>query len=260
MQSLLPNLTILKIGGKTIDQPDTSFPILKAFANLQKPKILVHGGGNQTNEMLDKMGIDLQMVDGRRITDKETLKVVAMLYAGWINKSVVAQLQAFDCNALGFSGADGNLIQAHKRHVQNIDYGYAGDIDQINTNLITQLFKNDIIPVICSLTHDKKGQLLNTNADTIAAQMGIALTLNYNVTIWYCMTIPGVLEDQHDPNSLIANLNLSGYNTLKSKGIISGGMIPKLDNAFSALQKGIKKIFIGDIEHLLAGTATCIQL
>jgi acetylglutamate kinase len=185
------------------------------------------------------------MIDGRRITDQPMLEVVVMIYAGEINKNIVTQLQANNTNAMGFSGADGNLIQSTKRNHPTIDYGFVGDIQKVNTSLLETLISNGIVPVFCAITHDGKGQLLNTNADTIASELAIALSEVFEVTLNYCFEKPGVLKDVEDDNSVIGQINSALYSKLKDEGAIHSGMIPKLDNCFNSLSKGVQKIKIG---------------
>lgn len=252
-------LTLLKIGGRTIDDQVSQAKILHAFASLPEAKILVHGGGHQTGEWCRRLGIPVKMHNGRRITDEDTLQVVTMLYAGWINKSIVAKLQALDCNAIGLSGADGNIIQAHKRPRGLIDFGFAGDIDTINHQVLEKIIYAGLTPVCCAITHDKNGQLLNTNADTIAATLAANLTQQFEVRLWLCMDLPGVMLDPKDQDSLIPILDPIRYKNLIERGIIAGGMIPKVDNAFYAMQNGVHQAFIGNIDSLLDGTATQIN-
>lgn len=237
-------LTIVKIGGKIIDEPEKLSVILKDFADLAGLKILIHGGGKKANQLMEQLNIPVKMVDGRRITDGPSLEIVQMVYAGLINKNIVAKLQVNQCTAIGLCGADGNTISAHKRPVAKVDFGFVGDIDQVNTKPIIKILKNGFIPVFCALTHDGKGQLLNTNADTIAAELGSALARHYEVDIIYCFEMQGVMQDIKNPESRIAHINRKKYAELKSNKIISDGMIPKIDNAFSALEKGVKNVFI----------------
>ncbi len=243
-------LFIIKIGGNIIDDDDKLSSFLKDFAQIAGKKILVHGGGKLATSIAEAMGIQQQLIDGRRITDAETLKVITMLYAGYINKNIIAKLQAQNCNALGLTGADGNVIRAHKRINSAIDYGFAGDIDKVNTEFINQILQQNISLVIAPLTHDKKGQLLNTNADTIASEIAKAMIEKYAVSLIYCFEKNGVLMNAADDESCIEKINHSYYEELKEKNIISAGMIPKLDNAFAALQSGVKNIIIGNAENL----------
>jgi len=238
-------LSIIKIGGNIIDNPTELSQFLSDFSNIEGSKILVHGGGKSATKMAQSIGLTPQMIDGRRITDQPMLDVVVMIYAGEINKNIVAQLQAIDTNAIGFSGADGNLIQSTKRNHPTIDYGFVGDVQKVNTRLLETLISNGITPVFCAITHDKKGQLLNTNADTIASELAIAASEFYEVTMNYCFEKPGVLFDADDDASVIENINPELYSKLKAEKAIHSGMIPKLDNCFNSLAKGVQEIKIG---------------
>ncbi len=254
------SLLLLKIGGKTIDDNAFFATILDRFAEVRGPKILIHGGGSQTTAMCQQMGIPVRMIDGRRITDEATLKVVTMLYAGWINKTVVGNLQKRNCNAIGLSGADGNVVLAEKRRVRTIDYGYAGDVLVVDETLLTELLDLGLVPVLCAITHDRNGQLLNTNADTIAFEAASAMAPGFRVKLWYCMELKGVYTDPNDPSSIIPHLNASQYRYYKDQKIISGGMIPKLDNAFAALREGVVEVAIGNIDTLFDRTCTKITV
>ena len=248
----METLYVIKIGGNIIDDEHQLHSFLETFASLKGKKILIHGGGKLAPKLAVKMGVQQQMVDGRRITDAETLKIVTMVYAGYINKNIVAQLQSMGCNAFGLSGADGNLVQAHKRKHATIDYGFVGDIDSINTSLISNLLAQDMAIVAAPITHDLKGNLLNTNADTIAQEIAKALSQEYTVELIYSFEKNGVLLDVNDEHSVIPKIDPSTYAALKSKELIFAGMIPKLDNAFAALQSGVNKVIIGRAEDLLS--------
>lgn len=256
---------VVKIGGNIIDDEVKLSAFLQSFAQLAVTKtgsgantplgdggmVLVHGGGKLATRLAEKMGIEQQLVDGRRITDAETLKIVTMVYAGYINKNIVAQLQANGCNAIGLSGADGNTILAHKRiSKNNIDYGFAGDIDAVNADLLQQLLQQKTTVVLAPITHDKNGQLLNTNADTIAQETAKALSKHYDVSLIYSFEKSGVLLDANDDATVIPNITPAYYTQLKSEQKIFAGMIPKLDNAFAALQSGVKRVIIGKAEVL----------
>jgi len=238
-------LSIIKIGGNIIDDATELSHFLADFSKIEGNKILVHGGGKSATKMAKSIGLVPQMIDGRRITDQPMLDVVVMIYAGEINKNIVAQLQANTTNAMGFSGADGNLIQSTKRNHPTIDYGFVGDVNEVNTPLLQTLISNGIVPVFCAITHDKKGQLLNTNADTIASELAIAASEVFEVTLNYCFEKAGVLTDIDDENSVIEKINSQLYTQLKQEGAIHSGMIPKLDNCFNSLSKGVQKIRIG---------------
>ncbi|MEO7531163.1 MAG: acetylglutamate kinase [Sediminibacterium sp.] len=246
----MDTLYIIKIGGSIIDDEAKLSSFLSAFAAIRGKKILVHGGGKLATKLAETMGVTQQMIDGRRITDAETLKIVTMVYAGYINKNIVAQLQSYGCNAIGLSGADGNMIQAHKRQHPSIDYGFVGDIESVNTGLVKTLLDQNITIVASPITHDAKGTLLNTNADTIAQEMATALGALYQTALIYSFEKNGVLLDIADENSVIPTINATYYSSLKEKQLIFAGMIPKLDNAFAALQKGVSKVIIGKGEHL----------
>jgi acetylglutamate kinase len=238
-------LTLIKIGGNIIDNPTELSQFLSDFSKIEGYKILVHGGGKSATKMAESIGLVPQMIDGRRITDAAMLAVVVMIYAGQINKNIVAQLQANSTNAMGFSGADGNLIQSDKRNHPTINYGFVGDVKKVNTQLLETLLSNGIVPVFCAITHDGKGQLLNTNADTIASELAIALSEVFDVTLNYCFEKPGVLYDAEDDSSVIEIINQELYSKLKAEKSIHSGMIPKLDNCFNSLSKGVQKIKIG---------------
>lgn len=260
----MENLFIIKIGGNIIDDESKLASFLKDFALIKGKKILVHGGGKLATKVAEGMNIQQQMVDGRRITDAETLKVVTMVYAGFINKNIVAQLQANHCNAIGLTGADGNIIQAHKRPLKNgIDYGFVGDVDHVNTDLLNSLLQQNIAIVLAPITHNKEGQLLNTNADTIAQETAKAMSALYATSLIYSFEKAGVLLDVEDDKSVISTITKTYYEELKNppsggKGAIFAGMIPKLDNAFAAVNSGVSKVIIGkaeQLQQLIDGTA-----
>lgn len=254
----MDTLYVIKIGGNIIDDEARLSSFLRSFASIEEKKILVHGGGKLATKLAAALGIEQQIVDGKRITDAETLRIVTMVYAGYINKNIVAQLQANGCNAIGLSGADGNLIKAHKRIHPTIDYGFVGDIDSVNTGLIQNLLENDMTVVAAPITQDGKGQLLNTNADTIAQEIAKALGNTYQVQLIYSFEKKGVLLDMNDEHSVIPEINAAYYQELKKKQLIFAGMLPKLDNAFSALQNGVNKVIIGkaeQLDQLMAGKA-----
>lgn len=238
-------ITIVKIGGNIIDNPTELTQFLFDFSKIEGNKVLVHGGGKSATKMAQSVGLTPQMVDGRRITDAPMLDIAVMIYAGEINKKIVAQLQANNTNAIGFSGADGNLIVSEKRNHPTIDYGFVGDVKKINTPLLQKIIGLEITPVFCAITHDKNGQLLNTNADTIASELSIGLSEVFDVTLNYCFEKAGVLTDVEDENSVIEQINSALYAKLKEEGAIHSGMIPKLDNCFNSLSKGVQEIKIG---------------
>ena len=251
-------LYVVKIGGNIIDHPTKLAEFLQSFAALPGKKILVHGGGKLATQLAEQMNVPQQMVDGRRITDAETLKIVTMVYAGDINKRVVATLQSHGCNAIGLTGADGNAILAHKRGKSGIDYGFAGDVDSVNAELLHAFLSLNMTVVLSPITHNGKGQLLNTNADTIAQETAKGLSAHYNVQLIYSFEKSGVLLDANDDSTVIPNINPTYYQELKSTEKIFAGMIPKLDNAFAAIRSGVGKVIIGKAEELpalIAGTA-----
>jgi acetylglutamate kinase len=256
-------ISIIKIGGNIIDNEANLASFLNAYAAVEGKKILIHGGGKLATKMAADLNIPQQMVDGRRITDAATLKIVTMVYAGYINKNIVAALQSKNINALGICGADANIIRAHKRMHENIDYGFVGDIDAVDTEKIIQLIEAGVSLVVAPITHDGAGQLLNTNADTMAQAIATAISSVYQVSLVYSFEKKGVLSDIHNNDSVIPVINPENYVSLKASGQVNEGMIPKLDNAFEALQKGVSRIIIGDaldIEKLIAGKAgTTIQ-
>lgn len=239
-------LKIVKIGGNVINDEIALTSFLKDFAALEGPKILVHGGGKKATEVSSAMGLHPKMINGRRVTDEATVEVVTMVYAGLLNKKIVAQLQKYNSNALGLSGADANCILAHKRIVKDIDYGYAGDVDAINAEFINVLLQNNVTPVFCAITHDKKGQLLNTNADTIVSEVAIGMSELYDTELNFVFELKGVLKTIEDKNSVITHINSEKYKELIDAGIIADGMLPKMHNCFNALEKGVGKVKIGD--------------
>src|SRR5687768_12386073 len=268
--SRMSSLTVIKIGGNIIDDESKLSIFLEQYAAIKGKKILVHGGGKLATKLADQLNIPQQLVDGRRITDAETLKIVTMVYAGYINKNIVAKLQANGENAIGICGADGNAILAHKRIPSSplaeggIEYGFAGDIDKVNVSFFTGLLEQEISIVVAPITHDGKGQLLNTNADTIAQEIAKALSEYYSVQLIYSFEKAGVLKDANDDSTLIKDINPSSYKQLKESAAIFAGMIPKLHNAFAALNSGVEKVVIGkaeNLEELISGeTGTTISL
>lgn len=259
----MAKLSVIKIGGNIIDDEAKLSSFLKEFSSLDGYKILVHGGGKLATKMAEQMNIPQQVIDGRRITDAETLKIVTMVYAGFINKNIVAKLQMNNCNAIGLCGADGDAILAHKRQHPVMDYGFVGDVDGINADLISTLLEKNLTPVFAPITHNQQGQLLNTNADTIAQELAKGLSSYFEVTLVYSFEKSGVLLDASDDATVIPVLDPVYYQKLKASEKIFAGMIPKLDNAFAALNSGVKKVIIGKAEHLqklIAGTSgTTIQ-
>ncbi len=248
-------LYIIKIGGNVIDNSENLYHFLKDFTALKSRKILVHGGGKIASQLSADLGIEPRMVDGRRITDVETLRIVTMVYGGLINKNIVAQLQRFGTNAIGLTGADGNTLVAEKRKVKEVDYGFVGDLDEksVNHKSIDALLQAGFTPVFCALTHDGDGQLLNTNADTIASSLAVAMSKDYDTTLIYCFEKKGVLKDISNEDSLIKDIDQAHYERLKKEKIIHSGMLPKMDNAFAAIASGVSAVVIGhagDLKHI----------
>ncbi|GAB3926208.1 acetylglutamate kinase [Mucilaginibacter myungsuensis] len=248
---MLP-LYVIKIGGNVIDNSEALHRFLETFTKLKGHKILVHGGGKVATKLAEDLGIESQLVDGRRITDIETLRVVTMVYGGLISKNITAQLQRYGTNAIGLTGADGNFIKGKKRPVKTIDYGYVGDLDDnsVNAKGISDLLNAGFTPVFAALSHDGEGQLLNTNADTIASALAVGLSSLYQTTLIYCFEKKGVLQDIDDPESLVRDINPERYDELKAAGIIHSGMLPKLDNAFKAIDMGVQAVIIGHADDL----------
>ncbi|MCH1517146.1 MAG: acetylglutamate kinase [Flavobacteriaceae bacterium] len=250
----MPKLSIVKIGGAVIEDPKKLAVFLADFAALDGHKVLVHGGGKKASLWAEKLGIPVQMKDGRRVTDAATLELITGIYGGQLNKNIVALLQGMGCNALGLSGADGNAIQAIKRPVKAIDYGFVGDVSQVNTALFNSLIEQDISPVCCAITHDGRGQLFNTNADTIAAEIGKAMAAHFDTVLYYCFELAGVMEDLNNPDSLIKHITEASYTDLLVNNIISAGMLPKLHNSFDALKGGLKEVGIGSTKMICDNT------
>jgi len=243
-------LSIIKIGGKIINEDNLLDNFIQSFTKVDGAKILVHGGGRAASELSERLDIPVQMIDGRRITDKDTLDVAIMVYAGLINKNIVAKLQQHHCNALGLSGADANCILADKREIKDIDFGYVGDIKKINIMSLKSFLSLGLTPVISALTHNGNGQLLNTNADTIAATLASSLSKDYAVNLKYCFEYNGVLKDLNDPNSILKSVNKVEAEAYIENGIFADGMIPKVTNAFYALENGATQVTICGIDHV----------
>ena len=252
----MDRLTIVKVGGKVVEEPELLNSLLDDFVKVTGYKILVHGGGKAATNLAARLGIETQMVEGRRITDASMLEVVTMVYGGLVNKRVVAGLQARNLNALGFSGADLDLIRARKRPVTDIDYGFVGDVENINTRELRILLSENVVPVIAPLTHDGKGQLLNTNADTIASQLAIDLAHYFKVLLFYCFEKKGVLSDPLDDDSVMPELTEASFIENQELGIISTGMIPKLQNGFKALYNGVNEVLITNPQNFSRGKGT----
>ena len=246
----MEKLSIIKIGGNIIEDGTSLNDFLKLFSNLEGKKILVHGGGKRATNIASKLGIKSKMIDGRRITDAATLEVITMVYGGLVNKDIVAKLQALYVDAIGLTGADINSIKSDKRPVKEIDFGFVGDVKEVASNSIDKLIKADFTPVFCAITHDGNGQLLNTNSDTIASTIAVGMSKLYEISIYYCFELNGVLQDFNDKKSVIKNINSETYEELLANDIITDGMIPKLDNCFDALHNGVSKVHIGNSSML----------
>ena len=253
-------LTLVKVGGGIVEDDKSLAALLDKFAHIEGHKVLVHGGGRSATKVAEQLGINQTMIGGRRITDAETLKVVTMVYAGLVNKNIVAQLQARGVNALGLTGADMNVIVSHRRpikqvkmedgSVQPVDYGFVGDVDQVNAELLAELISKGVVPVVSPIGHDKQGNLLNTNADTIASQVAIALAKHFEVTLMFCFEKRGVLSNPDDDNSVIPQITSTDFPRLVEEGIVSGGMLPKLENSFAAIAAGVSKVVITQADNI----------
>ena len=249
-------LTIIKVGGKIVEEPDTLQALLQDFSKIEGHKVLVHGGGRSATQMAARLGIESQMVNGRRITDSETLKVVTMVYGGLVNKTIVAGLQALDINALGLTGADLNYMRSEKRPVKEVDYGFVGDVKEVQSNILANLIEMGVVPVLAPLTHDKKGNMLNTNADTIAGEAAKALAKHFDVTLMFCFEKKGVLSDAEDDDSVIAEITRESFAKYVANDVIQGGMIPKLENAYEAIDAGVKEVIITQADRIFSGGGT----
>lgn len=252
----MEKLTLVKVGGKIVEEEDTLRSLLHDFSQIEGYKVLVHGGGRSATKLAAQLGIESKMVNGRRITDAETLKVVTMVYGGLVNKNIVAGLQALGVNALGLTGADMNLMRSEKRPVKEVDYGFVGDVKEVNADLLATLIHQGIVPVLAPLTHDKQGNMLNTNADTIAGEAAKALAKHFEVTLMFCFEKKGVLLDENDDESVIPEINRVSFKQYVEQGVIQGGMIPKLDNSFDAIDAGVKQVIITQASEIHQGKGT----
>lgn len=237
-------LTLIKVGGKIVEEEATLQALLSDFAAIEGRKVLVHGGGRSATKLAARLGIESQMVNGRRITDAETLKIVTMVYGGLVNKNIVARLQACGVNALGLTGADMDVIRSVKRPVKDVDYGFVGDVERVDATMLGDLIAKGVVPVMAPLTHDGCGNMLNTNADTIAGETAKALAQLFDVTLVYCFEKRGVLRDENDDDSVIPQITRADFEQLVADGVVQGGMIPKLENAFEALRAGVSQVII----------------
>lgn len=252
-------LTIIKVGGKIVEEDATLQRLLDDFAAIKGHKVLVHGGGRSATKIAAQLGIQSQMINGRRVTDSETLKVVTMVYGGLVNKNIVAGLQARGVNALGLTGADMNVIQSIKRPVGEVDYGFVGDVEKVNASFLSDLIYKGVVPIMAPLTHDGKGNILNTNADTIAGETAKALSNLFDVTLIYCFEKKGVLRDENDDNSVIPVITYLEFQAYVEQGIIQGGMIPKLENSFNAINAGVSQIVITSSSAINSTEGTLIK-
>jgi acetylglutamate kinase len=255
----MEKLTIIKVGGKIVEEPETLADLLKRFSGIEGNKVLVHGGGRSATAIAAQLGIESKMVNGRRITDAETLKVVTMVYGGLVNKTIVSKLQALGINALGLTGADMNYMRSEKRPVKEVDYGFVGDVKEVNADLLADLIAKGVVPVLAPLTHDRQGNLLNTNADTIAGEAAKALAKHFEVTLIYCFEKKGVLMNADDDDSVIPEITQPLFKEYVEKEIIQGGMIPKLENAFDAISSGVKEVVITKADEIGAKSGTVIR-
>lgn len=246
----MQHMKVIKVGGKVLEEQKTFDMVVDALKQLDDPKILVHGGGNVATELAGKLGQPVKMIEGKRVTDKNMLDTVLMVYGGLLNKKLVAAMQARGMNAMGLTGADVNIIQAEKRPVLPVDYGLVGDIASVNTNTLSHLVQMGYIPVLAPLTHDGKGQMLNTNADSIASEVAKALVSHFRVELIFCFDKPGVLMDVNDETTVLHEINSESYRSMSHKGQIADGMIPKLESSFKALHSGVNQIFITNVFNL----------
>jgi acetylglutamate kinase len=251
----MDKLQVVKVGGNVIENRESLSDFLIDFTKIRGAKILVHGGGKEATQMAHKLNIPVQIIEGRRVTDKANLEIISMLYAGKLNKTIVALLQAYNCDSLGLTGADGNSVVAEKRSSKPIDFGFVGDVISVNSALFNLLLNQKITPVCCAITHDKNGQLLNTNADTIASEIASSMSAYYEVTLSYCFEKKGVLKKLIDEDSVIPSINSNQYEYLKKEGIINEGMLPKIKNCFEALKKGVTKVRIGNSKMITESIA-----
>lgn len=256
----MEKITIVKVGGKVVEEEASLKQLLSEFSKIDSYKLLVHGGGRSATKIAEQLGIETKMVNGRRITDAEMLNVVTMVYGGLVNKNIVARLQSLGMNALGLTGADLNIIRSKKRPVGEVDYGFVGDVKNVDGKMLSTLLSQNIVPVIAPLTHNGEGVMLNTNADTMAGETAKGLVPFFDVTLIYCFEKKGVLMDENDDDSVIPNINPEQFQKLVADGVISKGMIPKLENAFEAVRAGVKRVVITRSDALQEGDGTLIQL
>lgn len=261
-------INIIKVGGAVVEDAESLATVLDQFADVHGHKVLVHGGGREATRIAASLGIESRMVNGRRITDQDMLRIVTMVYGGLVNKTVVAKLQALGINAIGLTGADMDIIRSHRRplkevsmddgHTEMVDFGFVGDVDTADGKALSDIVESNIVPVVAPLTHDGRGTILNTNADTIASAVARALAPFYRVTLTYCFEMPGVMRDPEDKDSVIRKITRESYAMLKADNVVSGGMIPKLDNAFEAISQGVSRVVITHFNDIAARNGTTI--
>lgn len=262
-------LTVVKVGGKIVEDETSLQQLLRDFSAIEGAKVLVHGGGRSATKVAAQLGIESTMIGGRRVTDADMLRVVTMVYGGLVNKNIVARLQACGVNALGLTGADMNVMQSHRRPPkrvtmddgteQTVDFGFVGDVDQCDAQMLATLIGQGIVPVMAPLTHDHQGNLLNTNADTIAGETAKALAPFFDVTLIYSFEHAGVLTDPDDEASVIPHITADSFEQLKADGTVSGGMIPKIENALQALRAGVKQVIITKADAIDGTQGTVIS-
>lgn len=251
------HINIIKVGGAVVESPDTLSALLDSFTELEGMKILVHGGGRSATRLAGQLGVQTTMIGGRRVTDDEMLRIVTMVYGGLVNKQIVAELQSRGINAVGLTGADMNIVQAHRRPItaEGVDFGWVGDVDAADGNRLLSLLQQGITPVIAPLTHDGNGNMLNINADTMAQTVATALSkVGVPTTLTYCFELPGVMRDPSDPTSVIPEINAVTFHQLVEEGVVQGGMIPKLENAFQSIENGVSRVIITRFDNLSGGT------
>ncbi|GEO09684.1 acetylglutamate kinase [Segetibacter aerophilus] len=252
----MQELFVIKIGGNVIDSEAGLQSFLKDFAAIEGNKILIHGGGKIATKMGEQLGIESKYINGRRVTDDATIDLVTMVYGGLVNKKIVAQLQSLGCNAIGLTGADGNIIPATKRPVKEVDFGWVGDVEssKLKVESLKLLLDSGLVPAFAPLTHDGQGHILNTNADTVASSLAVALSYMYDVRLIYCFEKKGVLENVDDDESVIKIINKKTYQQLLSEQKLFAGILPKIDNAFAAIDAGVKEVLVGDANDLIQNT------
>ncbi|MDR3137758.1 MAG: acetylglutamate kinase [Tannerellaceae bacterium] len=255
----MKKLTVVKVGGRIVEEDKALSTLLTNFCLLDGYRVLVHGGGRSATDLAARLGIESRMVNGRRVTDEEMLKVVVMVYGGWINKRIVAGIESLGLDAIGLTGADINVMRSIRRPKGEVDYGFVGDIFEVRSDVLVHFLRENIIPVLAPITHDRQGNLLNTNADTIAGATAEVLSRDFEVTLIYCFEKPGVLMDESDETSVIPEITYRSFRQYVSEGIIQGGMIPKLENALEASERGVSKIIITNLKGILTGRGTRVS-